>query len=354
MTKRLLQMFEENIFPFHDSCWLEKVGNQFVYLVALLAMAPRGVKKEPKDKTGADDLRKQQANMVTQLAKSTDPNKQGVLAAYKALPRFSDQKKELLSLWAKDKSCKWHSSWKKTVLSDEKETVSQRLGFGTRFSLAELLEMPPDSKEFKAVEKSLEEQGLCDDEWDEGDVTQKAYKLAKLKRWDLSRVQNTWSKLENSQGWQEQVAVEKSGKEVDRQLSNVLGSLGNSTAAGSSQDNNLGQEQLFDQFQGCLTQLNATKTGWEKEVAKAQDLAARLEVKTNQALKDKGTELEKWVQNELKEIKMLRSYLAAGEDLEPKDFNGQSMLDAAKAWVNNTQEYHTKAKAKVKLCNALL
>ena len=232
--------------------------------------------------------------------------------------------------------------------------MSQRLGFGTRFSLAELLEMPPDSKEFKAVEKCLEDQGLCDDEWDEADVTQKAYKLAKLKRWDLSRVQNTWSKLENSQGWQEQVAVEKSGKEVDRQLSTVLGSLGNSTAAGSSQDNNLGQEQLFDQFQGCLTQLNATKTGWEKEVAKAQDLAARLEVKTNQALKDKGTELEKWVQNELKEIKMLRSYLAAGEDLEPKDFNYQSMLDAAKAWVNNTQEYHTKAKAKVKLCNALL
>ena len=48
-------------------------------------MAPKGVKKEPKDKTAADDLRKQQANMVTQLAKSTDPNKQGVLATYKAL-----------------------------------------------------------------------------------------------------------------------------------------------------------------------------------------------------------------------------------------------------------------------------
>ena len=110
-------MFEENIFPFHDSCWLEKVGNQFVYLVALLAMAPKPVKKEVKkevkDKTDADDLRKQQSNMLTQLTKSSDPNKQGVLATYKALPRFSDQKKELLSLWAKDKSCKWHSSWKK-------------------------------------------------------------------------------------------------------------------------------------------------------------------------------------------------------------------------------------------------
>ena len=77
---------------------------------------------------------------------------------------------------------------KTVVVSGETETVSQRLGFGTRFSLAELLEMPAESKEFKAVEKALEEQSLCDDEWDEGDVTQKAYKLAKLKCWDLSRV----------------------------------------------------------------------------------------------------------------------------------------------------------------------
>ena len=204
-------------------------------LVALLAMAPKPkeapktkeVKKEPKEKNAsAEEVRKQQANMLTQLSKSTDPDKQGVLASYRALPRFSEQKKELLSMWAKDKSCKWHSSWKKTVLSDEKETVSQRLGFGTRFALAELLEMPPESKEFKAVEKALEEKGLCDDEWDEADVTQNAYKQTKLKRWDLSRVQNTWSKLENSQGWAEQVNVEKSGREVDKQLSTVLGSLG--------------------------------------------------------------------------------------------------------------------------------
>jgi len=333
-----------------------------VSLVALLAMAPKPkeapktkeVKKEPKEKNAsAEEVRKQQANMLTQLSKSTDPDKQGVLASYRALPRFSEQKKELLSMWAKDKSCKWHSSWKKTVLSDEKETVSQRLGFGTRFALAELLEMPPESKEFKAVEKALEEKGLCDDGWDEADVTQNAYKQTKLKRWDLSRVQNTWSKLENSQGWAEQVNVEKSGREVDKQLSTVLGSLG-SGSSGAKDNQDLGHEALYDQFCGCLTQLNASKTSWEKEIAKAQDLCARLEVKSNQALKDKGTELENWVQKELKEIKLLRSYLAAGEDCEQKDFNGQSMLDAAKAWVNNTQEYLSKAKAKVKSSTALL
>ena len=205
-------------------------------LVALLAMAPKKeVKKEPKDKNaGAEEVRKQQANMLTQLSKSTDPAKQGVLASYKALPRFSEQKKELLSMWSKDKGCKWHSSWKKTVLSDEKETVSQRLGFGTRFALAELLEMPPESKEFKAVEKALEEKGLCDDGWDEADVTQNAYKQTNLKRWDLSR-------------------------EVDKQLSTVLGSLG-SGSSGAKDNQDLGHEALYDQFCGCLTQLNASKT----------------------------------------------------------------------------------------------
>ena len=71
-------------------------------LVALLAMAPKPkeapktkeVKKEPKEKNAsAEEVRKQQANMLTQLSKSTDPDKQGVLASYRALPRFSEQKK---------------------------------------------------------------------------------------------------------------------------------------------------------------------------------------------------------------------------------------------------------------------
>ena len=214
--------------------------------------------------------------------------------------------------------------------------------------MAELLEMPPHSKEFKAVEKALEDAGLCDDDWDENDVTQKAYKIAKLKRWDLSKVQSTWSKLDNSQGWQEKVSVEKTGKEVDKQLSTVLGSLG-SSGSGSTEN-----ASMHDQFQGSLTQRSAGKGSWEKEVAKAQDLAARLEVKNNQALKDKGKELEQWVQNEQKEIKLLRAYLAAGDGLELKDFSGQSMLDAAKEWVSNVQEFVTKAKAKVRTATALL
>ena len=116
----------------------------------------------------------------------------------------------------------------------------------------------------------------------------------------------------------------KTGKEVDKQLSTVLGSLG-SSGNGSTEN-----ASMHDQFQGSLTQLTAGKGSWEKEVAKAQDLAARLEVKSNQALKDKGKELEQWVQNEQKEIKLLRAYLAAGDGLELKDFSGQSMLDAAK------------------------
>ncbi len=141
--------------------------------------------------------------------------------------------------------------------------MSQRLGFGTRFSLAEL-EMPPESKEFKAVEKALEDAGLCDDGWDENDVTQKAYKIAKLKRWDLSKMQSTWSKLDNSQGWHEKVSVEKTGKEVDKQLSTVLGSLGSSGSGHTAE--NASQEQLFDKFQGSLNQLSAGKALGRKKL----------------------------------------------------------------------------------------
>ncbi len=81
------------------------------------------VKKEPCNKEKeVPDLRKQQDNMLAQLAKSNDSCKQGVLATYRALPRFSDQKKEILALWAKDKTCNWHTSWQKQMVSAERDS----------------------------------------------------------------------------------------------------------------------------------------------------------------------------------------------------------------------------------------
>ena len=42
-----------------------------------------------------------------------------------------------------------------------------------RFQLAAMLEMPEDSAPFKAVEQSMEKQGLADTNWDETDPVQK-------------------------------------------------------------------------------------------------------------------------------------------------------------------------------------
>ena len=73
-----------------------------------------------------------------------------------------------------------------------------------RFQLAAMLEMPEDSAPFKAVEQSMEKHGLADTNWDETDPVQKAYSLAKLKRWDLSEVHATFTSTANGKkAWQQ-------------------------------------------------------------------------------------------------------------------------------------------------------
>ena len=72
--------------------------------------APKPIKKEP---TMVDDTRKQTSNMLTQLknGQHKDEEKKALLQYYQNLDRFSVQKKELLQLWAKDRTCKWFASW---------------------------------------------------------------------------------------------------------------------------------------------------------------------------------------------------------------------------------------------------
>ena len=80
-----------------------------------------------------------------------------------------------------------------------------------RFQLAAMLEMPEDSAPFKAVEQSMEKQGLADTNWDETDPVQKAYSLAKLKRWDLSKVHATFTSTSFNSKWEESLAASKEG-----------------------------------------------------------------------------------------------------------------------------------------------
>ena len=84
--------------------------------------------------------------------------------------------------------------------------------------------------------------------------------------------------------------------------------------------------------------------GWEKEINKAQDIAARLSVRTgDQPVQKKGKHLDQWCADQTLEIGKLRAYLSAASEAQPGE-----------AWVASTQENLTKAKAKVKSNQALV
>ena len=222
----------------------------------LFAMGPKKdqvIKVEPKD---SHQEKRDQANMANQLRNSSDPNKQQILALYQSLPRFDKQKKELLAEWKKDKSCKWAAAWSKRVTASEMEEVKTRTGFGTKFQVAEMLEIPADSKEFSSIEKQLMKEGLCDDEWDETIPVQNAYKKAGLKRWDLSKVTATWGTLSTNQGWKEDIALEAQGSSSgsQKQLTSVLGAIGKSALEPGQQ-----RDPDFDEFTNQVTTLASLK-----------------------------------------------------------------------------------------------
>lgn len=88
-------------------------------------------------------------------------------------------------------------------------------------------------------------------------------------------------------------------------------------------------------------------------MTKAQDLSAKLTCKSEQAVKSKGQGLAAWATDQLVELGKLRSYLAPDEDTSKDDFK-EDFVPAVKAWVTTTQEFVSKAKAKVKSHQALL
>ena len=222
----------------------------------LFAMSPKENKVIKVEKPDPNQEKRDQANMANQLRNSSDPNKQQILALYQSLPRFDKQKKELLAEWKKDKSCKWAAAWSKRVTASEMEEVKTRTGFGTKFQVAEMLEIPADSKEFSASEKQLMKEGLCDDEWDETIPVQNAYKKAGLKRWDLSKVTATWGTLSTNQGWKEDVALEAQGSSSgsQKQLTSVLGAIGKTALEPGQQ-----RDPDFEEFSNQVTTLASLK-----------------------------------------------------------------------------------------------
>ena len=88
--------------------------------------------KPPGQEAALASSRGDISNMLTQLKSSSDPNKQQVLAMYKAQGRFSAEKAAILQKWKMDKSCKWAATYQqeKTTETVVKDTVLE--GYGTR------------------------------------------------------------------------------------------------------------------------------------------------------------------------------------------------------------------------------
>lgn len=90
----------------------------------------KGVKKDPED---AAQLKKDQSNMVTQLKQGDTPEKVETLELYKSLPRFSQEKVDLLKKWKLDRTCKWIGSYKESRSFTSKTTKSEKEGYATKY-----------------------------------------------------------------------------------------------------------------------------------------------------------------------------------------------------------------------------
>lgn len=76
--------------------------------------------------------KKDQANLVTQLKKATDPNKMQVYNMYTALAKNSPEKSKILEKWLSDKSCQWSNEYSKVKTVGESRVGSATDGYGSK------------------------------------------------------------------------------------------------------------------------------------------------------------------------------------------------------------------------------
>lgn len=93
----------------------------------------KDVNNKQKDSTQAAQDKKDQSNMLTQLKKGDTTEKVQTLQLYQSLPRFSDEKLELLKKWKLDKSCKWIASYKETRSMTQTTKHQEKDGFATKY-----------------------------------------------------------------------------------------------------------------------------------------------------------------------------------------------------------------------------
>jgi hypothetical protein len=86
------------------------------------------LEKAGEDKQALND----QKNFLTQGKNSKDQTMSKVYSHYMTLGRFDSEKKAILDMWKKDKSCKWFVSYEKTKSQCNATSSKGLKGFGTQ------------------------------------------------------------------------------------------------------------------------------------------------------------------------------------------------------------------------------
>ena len=76
---------------------------------------------------------KDQVNFLIQMANTKDPTKLQLINHYKSLGRFDIEKKQMLEMWKRDKSCKWFVSYARTKGISKTSEATGFTGFGTKW-----------------------------------------------------------------------------------------------------------------------------------------------------------------------------------------------------------------------------
>ena len=173
-------------------CMLKLLNGQL--FLATTAMAPKGSMKghkgaaakakadnKAKDPKAAEE-RRTISNFITQMSKSTDPNKQSLISHYKSLSRFDEQKKEILQKWWMDKTCSWSQSYLKEITSSTASSSTEGQGFGTKYQAAKILSMDLADPSLDVVLQGIPHNM----DWNLEDPLEHGYHTAGLKRFDLS------------------------------------------------------------------------------------------------------------------------------------------------------------------------
>lgn len=305
------------------------------------------------DDADATIKRLRQSNMMTQLSNAAkrigtskeqdgDDEKAAAFNLYRSFSRFDQRKTDMLAKWEKDKSCKsWLNTYQQKDLKAESVKFEGVTGYGTKHDVATFLNLPVEHAIVQAVLEELPQ----DDDWNDEDMMQRAYKKANEKRYNLMGLKKSCGKEDTT--WKHEESIESSKSSKDKKLADAA--EGNDTVAVEIKN------PLYVEFHALLTVLKSAFTSLEKVSSQARKETSNLKMKAQRdaTYLPKSVEFSKHTEVYADFLSELSDYIAAGELLEV-DIATQSDIDAATTMKDNCASHEKAMRDRIKQIKALL